>query len=235
MSPQRRVVVGLIALLAVVSAGFVVSPAAALATVEAMAADPIRFGALVGILYVIRPVFAWPTTPLAIVVGYGFGVTLGVPIALAGIVLTVIPPFLAARWIAAGADPGSCRSLPVGDAVERAGKTLVRYYDTTGSVRGVAVTRLAPIPSDVATAAAAVSGVRLGPFLAGTVVGEVPWTVAAVVVGASAATITTDGLGELGVPLLVGCLVAAVALLAGPLYRVTTDTHGGLAADPHRR
>lgn len=215
-----RPMVGLLVLSGVLIAGVATSPTTAFGVLEAVAADPYLFGLAVTGLYLVRPLFAWPTTPLAVVVGYGYGVTLGIPVALAGVVATVIPTFLAVRWFADGSSSGP---TVFGSVLERACSATTRYYETTGPVRGVIVSRLAPIPSDVSTAAAAVSDVDLRQLAVGTAIGELPWTVAAVVVGASAATITTAGVGDLGVPLAVACAVAGALLLAGPTYRLVRD------------
>ncbi|SFC73543.1 Uncharacterized membrane protein YdjX, TVP38/TMEM64 family, SNARE-associated domain [Halobiforma haloterrestris] len=224
-SGSIRTLLGALTVGALVLAGLAVSPGDVLGGLESLAADPYRFGIVVGGLYLVRPALAWPTTPLAVVVGYGYGIAVGVPIALLGVVVTVLPVFLAVRRFRSGeaneADSRSeCtdgdRSKPL---LERAGAVADRYYGATGQFRGVTASRLAPIPSDIATAAAAASGVRIRHFVAGTVAGELPWTVAAVVVGASAATVTTDGLGDLGLALSVACGLGAVLLLAGPAYR----------------
>ncbi|QLG48484.1 TVP38/TMEM64 family protein [Natrinema halophilum] len=214
ISPGRmRALAGAIAVMGIVAAGLFVSPSTMLDMVDSMAADPFTFGLVVTGLYLVRPLLAWPTTPLAVVVGYGFGVAVGLPVALAGVVTTVLPVFFAVRWLAV--DDGTND----GGLFERTGDTVSRYYDATGPLRGVTASRLAPIPSDVATCAAAVSDVEPRHLLIGTAIGELPWTTAAVVVGASAATITSSGLGELGLALSVVCAVAAGLLLAGPLYR----------------
>ena len=217
-SLPTRALAGVVVLGVVVAAGVVGSPSGTLSTLEAVADDPYRFGLVVAGLYLVRPLLAWPTTPLAVVVGYGYGVTLGVPVALVGVVLTVIPVFLAVRWVADGAT--TFGSGPLGSTLELTGEAVTRYYETTGPIRGVAASRLAPIPSDVSTAAAAASDVRLRHLAVGTAIGELPWTIAGVVVGASTATIATAGLGELGVTLTVACLLAAALLLAGPAYRL---------------
>ena len=218
-SAAFRPLVGVFVFGAVLTAGVVTSPSSVFTALESVAADPFFFGLVVVGMYLVRPLFAWPTTPLAVVVGYGYGVTLGIPIALAGVVATVIPTFLAVRWFA-GSSGGV---VAFGSALERTGEAVARYYETTGPVRGVVVSRLAPIPSDVSTAAAAVSDVDLRQLVVGTALGELPWTVAAVVVGASAATITTAGLGDLSVPLAVACAVAGAILLAGPAYRFARE------------
>ncbi|MHC3439247.1 TVP38/TMEM64 family protein [Natrialbaceae archaeon A-gly3] len=218
--PAARPIAGLLVLSGVLVVGVATSPSAAFGTFEAVAADPYLFGLAVAGMYLVRPLFAWPTTPLAVVVGYGYGVTLGVPVALAGVVATVIPTFLAVRWFADGSSGGP---TVFGSVLERACEATTRYYETTGPVRGVVVSRLAPIPSDVSTAAAAVSDVDLRQLAVGTAIGEIPWTVAAVVVGASAATITTAGVGDLGTPLAAACTVAGALLLAGPAYRLLSE------------
>ncbi len=229
VSATARALAGLIAVSAAVAAGLLVSPSRTVETVGSLSTDPVLFTAVVAGLYLVRPLFAWPTTPLAIVVGYGYGVALGVPIALFGVIATVTPVFFGVRWLAnreATADgppePSSEHSdgATLSTIAHRARSAIDRYYATAGPLRGVIASRLAPIPSDVSTAAAAVSGVRLRQFVVGTAIGELPWTIAGVVVGASAATVTTDGLGEVGLTLTVVCAVAAGLLLAGPAYRL---------------
>ncbi len=219
MTPtSMRPLAGGVAVGLVVVASLLLSPSS-VAVIESVSADPYLFGLVVAGLYLVRPLLAWPPTLLSAVVGYGYGVTLGVPIALVGVVVTVIPVFLGVRWITATTAVDSSGGHPEG-VLERTGDVVRRYYDATGPIRGVTASRLAPIPSDVSTCAAAVSDVGLGHLVVGTAIGELPWTVAAVVVGASTATITTAGLGDLGAPLSVACALAAALLLAGPIYRL---------------
>jgi len=184
------------------------SPERLLATAEATAADPLLFGGVVLALYLLRPLVLWPPTLVAVVVGYGFGVVVGVPVALAGAVVTSVPPFLVARWLG--------RDAPTVARLRDAGEG---FFEATGPVRGVTAGRLAPVPADAVTCAAAVSGVSVRELAAGVLVGELPWTVAAVAVGASLATLTTDGLAAGGLRLGALGTVAALALLAGPAYR----------------
>lgn len=245
-----RAVAGAVVLGGILTAGALVSPSTVFGSVEALVANPVPFGLAVLGIYLVRPLLAWPTTPLAVLVGYGFGFAPGVPIALAFVVLTVTPVFVVARRIVGpgggddACEPGergdpcepgestpdeprssgqwAARGLPVGAALERAGDRVVRYYETTGPIRGVTISRLAPIPSDVATCAAARGGVGYRAFVIGTVLGETPWTIAAVLVGSSAATISTGGLGDLGVGLTVACTLAALCLLAGPVHRAAS-------------
>lgn len=234
MSTARtRALAGAIVAGGAVTAGLLVSPSTVFAAVDSLTADPLVFGLVVAGLYLVRPLLAWPTTPLAVVVGYGFGVPVGVPIALAGVVVTVLPVFVAARSFVSGdaeTTPDARAVDPArgdeGGLLERTGVTVGRYYETAGPLRGVVASRLAPIPSDIATCAAAISGVSLRQFVLGTMIGELPWTVAAVVVGTSAATVSTSGFGELGAALSIGCALAAAALLAGPAYRAVRTERG---------
>ncbi|MFC4542196.1 TVP38/TMEM64 family protein [Halosolutus amylolyticus] len=247
-SATGRAIAGLLLVSGLVAVGMLVSPSRTIETVTGLASDPYQFAVVVAGLYLVRPLFAWPTTPLAVVVGYGYGVGLGVPIALLGVVTTVIPVFVAVRRLtgtgaAARQDAGTdgrveptAESGPAtptvafggvaGRVFDRTGTAIDRYYGVAGPLRGVVASRLAPIPSDVATATAAVSDVRLRHLVVGTAIGELPWTVAAVVVGASAATVTTAGLGDVGIRLTVGCAIAAGVLLTGPVYRVARTRRG---------
>jgi uncharacterized membrane protein YdjX (TVP38/TMEM64 family) len=203
-----RTVAGFALLGAVVAAGMLSSPEATLRTASQAAADPLLFGVVLVGIYLVRPFVAWPTTAVAVVVGYGYGVALGVPVALAGAVLTSMPPFLGVRWIAS--EEGFWGRL--GDAGDR-------FFHSTGQVRSVTAARLLPIPADAVTCTAAATGVSLPAFAVGTVLGELPWTVAAVVVGSSAERVATQGLGEAGLPVVVTAVAAAGLLLAGPAYQ----------------
>ncbi|ELY97221.1 hypothetical protein C482_13870 [Natrialba chahannaoensis JCM 10990] len=207
---------------AAITAGLLVSPTATVAAMESVTTNPTLFGAAIVGLYLVRPLFAWPTTPLAAVVGYGLGVTVGVPVALVGVVVTVTPIFFVARGTLGGsaATATTATNSWFESALGRTNSVVERYFTTAGPIRGVAASRLAPIPSDLSTCAAAASGVSYRHFVIGTVLGELPWTIAAVVVGASAGTVTAGGFGELGLALTLACCLAALVLLAGPAYRV---------------
>ncbi|WP_435333511.1 TVP38/TMEM64 family protein [Haloarchaeobius sp. TZWWS8] len=213
---RRRAALGVLVVVAVVATSLFTSTAAVFARVEAVSNDPWLFGACLFVLYLCRPFLAWPTTLLAVAVGYGYGVLLGVPLGLAGAALTSVPVFAAARWVDGPDDAG--RLLAGVPAVDGVRSSVEGYFDSAGDFRGVTAARLAPIPADAVTATAAVSGVRLSTFLAATVVGELPWTVAAVVVGSSASTLSASGLGAVGLPLAVAMVVSSGVLLAGPAY-----------------
>ncbi|SEM01446.1 SNARE associated Golgi protein [Blastococcus sp. DSM 46786] len=80
------------------------------------------------------------------------------------------------------------------------------------------VARAMPVaPFVVVSYAAGLSGVRLGPYVMGTAVGLVPWSVLYVSIGASAARI--DSWAPL-IPLVSGAVVVmSIALLTGLSWR----------------
>jgi uncharacterized membrane protein YdjX (TVP38/TMEM64 family) len=211
----RRALAGAV-VACVVVASVLTSPETAMESVSAVANDPFVFAAVLVGLYAIRPFLAWPATLLAVVVGYGYGVALGVPVALGFVVGTSLVPFYATRWFDGG-------TLGPSDTSDESGGGLrgrvEAYFGAAGDVRGVTAARLVPIPADIVSCTAAVSGVSTSAFVAGTLLGELPWTVAAVVVGSSAKELSTGGLGSMGLPLGVVTVAAAIALLAGPAYR----------------
>lgn len=204
MQRRHRLILGLGLLLVVAAGAALTSPRWLLARVEWLAADPLRFVVALLALALVRPVLAWPTTLLAVVVGYGWGVR-GLPFALALIVLTSVPPFLLARRSADGG---------------RLATAGAQAVDVTGDLRSVVVSRLLPAPSDVVSAGVGISGVPLRAFVVGTAIGELPWAFAGVVAGESIDTVLAEGLGAVvSLQLVAAAALAAALLLAGPLYR----------------
>jgi uncharacterized membrane protein YdjX (TVP38/TMEM64 family) len=195
--------VGLVALVA--SLAVLTSPSAVLGRLSWVAADPLRLSLALIVVAVVRPLFAWPTTLLAVAAGYGLGLG-GFPLALALVVLTSLPPY----WVA---------GLSAGDgSVAAAGERLVAE---TGDVRSVVGSRLLPLPSDVVSAGAGVAGVPLRAFALGTAVGEVPWVAAGVVAGNSFARLSTASLSAaMGPRVVVGAAILAALAFAGPAYRL---------------
>jgi len=161
---------------------------------------------LVG-LYAVRPFLGWPITVLSTLVGFRYGVVLGLPIALTGVVGTSLIPYAAGR-----------RFDLDGPVLGRFVGGSRRYFHTAGDLRGVIAARLAPTPAEPVSAAAGVGGVPVPAFVAGTLVGELPWTIAAVTVGHS---LSAYSLARIGIDwrLAASGLVAALVLLAGPAYR----------------
>ena len=186
------------------------SPEVVLARIERLARRPVLFAAVLLGLYLVRPLLAWPISALSILLGYVLGPA-AIPIALAGAVVTALPAYAVARCL--GHDAGFLAR--VGDAAG-----VVRR--TTGDLRGVVAVRLAPLPTDPVSYAAGLAGVPLRAYVAGTAIGEAPWVVAAVLLGASAGELTTAGGTD---PLLVGTTIVLASLLAvsGPAYRRLAD------------
>lgn len=207
----RRQLLGLAVGGGLVAAGAVtLSPAAVLSAVGGLAARPSLFAAVLLGLYLCRPLVLWPISAVSVLVGYVYGPALGVPVGLAGAVLTSLPPFLLARYTRTDAGPFG--------SLGEAGDRLVA---ATGALRGVVGARLAPLPADPVSYAAGLSGVPLGRFVVGTLLGELPWVTAAVLAGHSTERLVVSG-GVTSLPLVVGAAAVAVLLLGGPLYRLAT-------------
>jgi len=198
--------VGLVALVG--AFGVVTSPSTVLDRLAWVVADPRRLTLALVAVAVVRPLFAWPTTLLAVVAGYGFGLG-GFPLALGLVVVTSLPPY----WVAGlGAGDGS---------VATAGRRLV---DETGDVRSVAGSRLLPLPSDVVSAGAGIAGVPLRAFVLGTAIGEVPWVAAGVVAGDSFGTLSAASPSAVMDPrVVVGAAMLAALVFAGPTYRLLQE------------
>ena len=215
---RRRMVTG--ALLAAVAAGaLLTSPDAVLARATWLVADPVRLVAAAVVFAAVRPLVAWPTTLLAVLLGYGLGFA-GFPFALALVTLTSVPPFLLAHRL--GGD----------GTVAAAGAAFV---ERAGGVRSVVASRLVPVPSDVVSVAAGVAGVRLPTFLVGTAIGEIPWVLAGTLVGVSAETLTAGSVATVADPRLVVGAGAIAALLLAPTaydwYLARREATDGVGTD----
>ncbi|WP_167837347.1 TVP38/TMEM64 family protein [Halosimplex halophilum] len=210
----RRQLGGFATLAVALAAGAVVfSPAAVLESLVALSGDPWRFLAVLAVLYVARPLVLWPVSLLSLTVGYVYGVAVGIPVAAAGLAVSTATPFLVARRFRT--DEGILgRTAGVGDRVVAA----------TGGFRGLVAARLAPIPSDVISSAAGLSDISPRTYLAGTLVGETPWIVGAVVAGASMHTLSVEGLDQ-GIALVAGATAVSGLLLAGPTYRLVRERY----------
>ncbi len=205
---QRRLLAGGLTLLGVAVAAWVVSPAVAVEAFEELASSPLAFAVVLTVVAVVRPFVAWPTLLVPIAVGYAYGPA-GLPLAVAALVVTSLPPY----WFGTTA-AGSSQLTAAGE----------RLLTETGGVRGVASARLFPVPSDAISVAAGAVGVRQRPFLVGTLFGELPWAVLGIIAGSSVERLTTGTLsGAIDPWLLAGMSALAVVLLAGPSYRFVSD------------
>jgi uncharacterized membrane protein YdjX (TVP38/TMEM64 family) len=196
---RRRVAAGAIVGV-VATAALLTSPDVVFARAAWLVADPVRLVVAAVAFAVVRPLLAWPTTLLAVFLGFGLGYA-GFPVALVLVTLTSVPPFLLARRLGGDGD------------VATAGAAVV---DRAGGVRSVVASRLIPAPSDVVSVAAGVAGVRLSTFLVGTAVGEVPWVLAGTFVGRSAGTLTAGTVGGVADPRLFAAAATVAALLLAP-------------------
>jgi len=205
---RTRTAVGFAILLAVAVGAVLTSPRWLLARLDWLTADPVRFIGALLLLALVRPLLAWPTTLIAVVAGYGWGLR-GLPLALVLISLTSVPPFLLARRSADGG---------------RFAAAGARAVDLTGDLRSVVVSRLLPAPSDVVSFGVGLSGVSLRAFVVGTAVGELPWAFAGVVAGGSINRVLQEGLSSvISLELTAAAAIAAALLLAGPTYRHLRD------------
>jgi len=203
----RRQIASLGGLAALVGgAALVFSPGTVLASLAHLSAHPVQFLALLAVLYVVRPFLMWPVSVLSVTVGFVLGVEFGAPVAVAGTLLSNSVVFFLARG--ARTEHG-----PVGFA----GRSSDRFVETTGELRGVVAARLAPVPADVVSSAAGLSGVSFRSYLLGTVVGESPWIIAEVIAGASMHALSVNGLSH-SLSLFVGATVVSGLLLARPVY-----------------
>jgi len=183
-----------------------------IAHLEGLAARPLLFGAVLAGLYLVRPFLLWPVSSVAIALGYLYGPTVAIPLALAGAALSGMPPFLLGRY--------AKTDLGLFGYISSTGENLV---DTVGETRGVVAARLSPVPGDPISYAAGLSGVSVRSFLAGTVVGEVPWALVTVFTGASMRTLDLSQ-ATVQPELVVALGGLAIIVLAGPLYNHFTTT-----------
>jgi uncharacterized membrane protein YdjX (TVP38/TMEM64 family) len=211
LAENRRQVAGIGLVAMVVVAGVLLSPEFVLERVRHVTHNPLLAAGLFLAIYLVRPLFAWPTTVVAVAVGYVYGPVVGFPVALGGTVMSAYLPFAAARYFRI--DSGVFGRL--GDSGER-------FFEATGDLRGMVASRLVPAPSDAVSAAAGLSNVPVRSFLLGTAIGETPWMVVAVLAGSSLDTLSVDEIGKNWlVVVVVG--IGGLFLLAGPAYRFVTD------------
>lgn len=200
---------------------FVVTPERALSSIAALSGRPLVFGLLLVVLYGGRSLVLWPISALSLLVGFVYGPTIGIPIALAGAVYTCLPPYLLARYAPRDHGP-TARLHAIGCSIT----------DVTGTLRGLVAARLIPLPADGVSYAAGLSDVPLGRYALGTAVGETPWVVATVIAGASMRAFTVESAGQT-LPLLIAATCLGVVLLSGPVYRQLR--HRGIVEGPSLR
>lgn len=209
--PGRRQLIAGALVIGVLGLWLVISPGDALGRLSALIGSPWFPLLLVG-GYAIRGVLGWPLTMLSAIVGFRYGVLLGLPIALVGAVGSTTLTWAIARHLQ------SNRGM-----LGRVSTTGRRYFDTAGDIRGVAAARLTPTPATAISAGAGIAGVSLPAFVTGTFLGVIPWTVGAVTIGASLESLTAADSVGLNPYLIGGSALLAVLLLAKPAYRTAVD------------
>lgn len=198
---------------ALVAVGLALSPASVIERLGDLLYSPWFPLLLVG-LYLLRPLLAWPITAISVLVGYRYGLVVGMPVALAGVVATSLVPYGTARYLRV--DEGWVGWLTTGSE---------RYFGATGHLRGVVAARLAPTPAEPVSAAAGVARVPVRAFVLGTLLGELPWTLVAVFAGDSMQRLSLEG-ALLDPRLVVAGLLAALLVLARPTYRYVRRRRG---------
>lgn len=196
-----------IGLILVIGLAVLVRPQSVLGSVSVVLDSPYFPLVLLG-LYVVRPFLAWPITALSVLVGFQYGLIAGVPIALLGAVVSTLIPYSAVRYF-------DFESGMLGRAAEESD----HFFETMGDFRGLLAARIAPVPAEAASLAAGAAHVRPLVFVAGTIIGELPWAIAAVLIGHSMHRLTLSSV-SFNPWLLVATAVAGVVLLAGPTIKL---------------
>lgn len=210
-----------VTLAALAALAWAVSPDAVLGRLSWFAGHPLRFGAALLALTAVRSFLAWPTTLLAVVAGFGYG-WVGLPVGVAAMVATALPPY----WLARAGRVRARDSSRIADRLCGAGERLA---DATGGVRAVTATRLLPVPSDAVSVAAGGSGISLRSLLVGTALGELPWAVIGVAIGVSVDRLADGGAVGIDPTVMVAMAGLGTLLLAGPLYRTFIRDRGSPA------
>ena len=150
-----------------------------------------------------------PRTLLAIVAGLLFGTGWGIVWAELGSVAGAAAGFLLARYVSSGLidfQRGSRLSLLL-DWVER------------GGWRAVALLRLIPImPHSVANYGLGLTALPLGAYALGSLIGQLPMTIAYVELGAAGERLMAGGVGWIE-PTLIGLAALSVSLLFPAYFR----------------
>lgn len=182
----------------------VFDPAGATALLASHPAAPLVFLAL----HVAASLLFVPRTLLAVVAGLVFGIGWGLVWAALGSVLGAVAGFLVARYVHAGlfAGAASGRFAPLLARVER------------GGWRMVATIRLVPvIPHSLSNYTLGLTRLRLAPYALGSLLGQLPLTIAYVDLGAAGGR-AIGGTGWI-VPTAIGVTALALSALVPMLAR----------------
>ncbi len=181
----------------------VLDPVAITAAIERSPAAPLGFLAL----HIVASLLFVPRTLLALVAGLLFGVGWGIFWAEIGSAAGAVAGFLLARYVSSGpidVDRGA-RIEPILQRVER------------GGWRAVAMLRLIPImPHSLGNYGLGLTRLPLGAYAFGSLIGQLPMTIAYVDLGAAGGQLMLGGANWLA-PTLIG-LAALCLSLSIPAY-----------------
>jgi uncharacterized membrane protein YdjX (TVP38/TMEM64 family) len=167
----------------------------------------------VSVFYLIRPFIFWPLSLVSVFLGYLVGFPSGVPLVLAGTLVTCFPPFLLADYFQ------NVNGYVL--SISAIGESIVT---TTGELRGMVAARLSPAPADSVSIGAGLAGVSSWNFALGTLIGELPWAIFYVTIGQSLRDFSSDSVQTVSIEFLLIFSCVAVLLLARPIYRVIFQT-----------
>ncbi|HTT80018.1 MAG TPA: VTT domain-containing protein [Stellaceae bacterium] len=172
------------------------------------------------VLQIAASLFFVPRTVLAVAAGLLFGIGWGVLWAALGSLVGAVAGFLVSRYLRAGlAARGDPRRLAA----------LFKYAER-GGWRMVAVLRLVPIiPHSLTNYALGLTRIRLGAYMLGSLLGQLPLTVAFVALGAAGGHALTGAANwpdEVLWPSLIGLAALGLSLLFPLLLRRRQPARG---------
>jgi len=204
---HRGAKIGLVCLLVVGAVAawrwrVILDPISITAVLAGYPATPIGF---LGV-HIVASLLFIPRMPLAIVAGLLFGAPWGIVWATCGSVAGAVAGFLLARYVKAGMIyPGRLRLI--GAQVEQ------------GGWRGVTILRLIPlVPHSLANYGLGLTRLPLGAYAFGSLLGQLPMTIAYVNLGAAGESLMLGRAGWI-TPTLIGSGMLALSLLIPPIVR----------------
>jgi uncharacterized membrane protein YdjX (TVP38/TMEM64 family) len=180
-------------------------PAAVAAAIGSYPAAPLIYLAI----HIAASLLFVPRTLLAILAGLLFGVAGGIAWAAVGSVAGAVAGFLVARYLNSGLFglDRNPRLRPVLDRVER------------GGWRAVALLRLIPVvPHSLGNYGLGLTRMRLAPYAFGSLIGQLPMTIAYVDFGAAGERVMLGSADWLG-PAAIGAAALALSLLIPAIAR----------------
>jgi uncharacterized membrane protein YdjX (TVP38/TMEM64 family) len=161
------------------------------------------------IAHVVASLIFFPRTVLAVAAGALFGLWWGTLWAALGSVVGAVAGFLAARYVNSG--------LVDLESLKRFGPILLRAE--RGGWRAVFLLRLIPvIPHSLSNYALGLTRLDLGAYAVGSLLGQLPMTIACAAAGAGFETWVTGDTGWI-VPTLIGLAALALSLMLPRFFR----------------